>query len=231
MLRPHICFCAAVLCLIESGSLLAVPTLRIADGINPSILVQDESLLDQWKGLGKEGDVVWSGKIGLWKITALGGLTSNGNATLPAMNLNFQAFSSGAGTLFLSFSNDFLGPTSADVLGEYSATVGSSSSVAFGSQFSASNVLFVGTPLMTSQAFGTGASAAESFGSIDLPESYSLTQAVTIVHGGKRTSSGSFHLSTTAVPDPSGTLELLMFSLTAVGIAANRFRAKPRAAH
>ncbi|HLX70995.1 MAG TPA: PEP-CTERM sorting domain-containing protein [Verrucomicrobiae bacterium] len=83
----------------------------IYDGVNPLISVTDNGPGDSASSIGA---IVVETNVGVWALTINTGVTKPlvGSATSPVMDINLQAFSTGAGSLTLTFSDNGFGPAS-----------------------------------------------------------------------------------------------------------------------
>jgi hypothetical protein len=86
-------------------------TFTIFDGVNPLISVSDNAPGDENSA---PGAIVVQTNIGVWALTINTAITKPlvGSATSPVMDINLQAFSTAAGSLTLTFSDNGFGPAS-----------------------------------------------------------------------------------------------------------------------
>jgi hypothetical protein len=86
-------------------------TFTIFDGVNPLISVSDNAPGDENSA---PGAIVVQTNIGVWALTINTAITKPliGSATDPVMDINLQAFSTAAGSLTLTFSDNNFGPAS-----------------------------------------------------------------------------------------------------------------------
>lgn len=92
-----------------SLSARAAAVFTIYDGVNPLISVTDNGPGDSASPVGA---IVVETNVGVWSLTINTGVTKPlvGSDTSPVMDINVQAFSSAAGSLTLTFSDNNFGP-------------------------------------------------------------------------------------------------------------------------
>lgn len=218
---------AAVAC---AGSVQAVPTLQLSDGVNSVTLAQGGvpvlvgAAVTGGGGFAYDsstpGQVFWSGRVGAWSVNVTTGLTDPilGTPTRPHMDLNSVNNSTIASTLSLLWSDTDFGPSTGNALAKIGGTVnGGGGSLTFKTFGDAGNAVFgMTTPLTSLGAFGPGAFSGTANGpSLALLGGlYSLTEQVLLTHTAAGSSSFNAELE---VPDAGTTLVLLGSSLTLLG--------------
>lgn len=90
---------------------LGTANLIISDGVNPPIVIPDNSVDD---GSSMIGVITVVTNVGVWEQVIISSVTkpSTGSATSPIMDTSIQALSSGPGTLTVTFSDKNFGGTS-----------------------------------------------------------------------------------------------------------------------
>ena len=200
----------------------AVPVLTIYDGVNALISISDNGTGDEDATVGA---VQWSDSIGVWTINLDLGLTKPllGSATAPDMDLSFVAYSTGAGKLWVSLSDngfnyngsliDEIGGTTAGTVTDYVVegytTLDENLNITYG------NVVASQGP------FGPGAFSGTTYGSVSLDAETWLTIAVVIEHDGSGITTGDKHVH---VPDGGMTALLLGFGLLGLAASARRLK-------
>ena len=167
---------------------LATATLRLNDG-STTITVVDNGPSDEDVTFGK---IKYTGTVGAWSGTTTAATARDASSPIPNMDLNVSRISSSAGTLTVSFSDDFFGPTvgivSTPVTGTQSG--GANNKITYATQISDSNTLFDGTALTspynrtqtgtTSSSYNNGTPAPNV--AVVHGAYYALTQTITITH-------------------------------------------------
>jgi hypothetical protein len=197
----------------------AIPQLRIFDGTT-TLTVTDNDAND---ASSSNGVVTWNGTIGIWNINVDTGLTKPllGSASNPYLELNFVDFSSGAGTLTLSFTDTDFGPTFG---GAFSAIGGTTAgTIGYATYGGTSNTPFDTFNLLSSQGlFSAGSySGSAAGGSIANDGPYSLTQVITITHRSSGVSSGDAELR---VPEGGTSIAMLGMGICVLGLYGRRRR-------
>jgi hypothetical protein len=216
---------AAVLTASAITNAEGAASLRIRDGVNPQILIDDNQAGDLNPLLGV---ITYSSPIGVFIVDTGAGTTKpvQGSETAPLMTLSGTVVGIGAGTLEIAFSDtDFERPESGFSMGLFAANVGGAgTSISYDAFYDLGNVAFaVPFPIGSLGPFGPGAFLANTSG--DAPDGnglYSLTQFVTITYGA---GGGSTVFGATLIPEPA-LLSLFGLGLAGFGIAAKRRRVK-----
>lgn len=198
---------------------LAVPQLRVTDGVN-TVTISDSGAGDLQAAAGQ---VVFVGSVGNWTLNVHTGTTYPviGSLSNPMLDLSFNATSSGAGgTLWIYFSADGFGPTAGSTTAAIGGTIASGGSVTYNTYGGTNNTNFSVANQLTAQGpFAPGAfSGATTGGNISNAGPYALTQVVAITHGaGTFQSTGDALLT---VPESGTSILLLGAALTGVGLIA-----------
>ena len=214
---------AAVFSLSSPPHAHAITTLRLTDGVT-TITIADAGAGD---ANPVAGAVTFIGSIGSFSINNVTtGLSKPvlGSATLPFLDLNSVDVSGSAGTLTISFSDNFFGLTPGDVTANIGGTTGGT--VSYSTFADASNLLFgKSTPLTSQGPFGGPAFSGTSFADLGLLSPFSLTQEVVITHAsGVRATSFNAELKAQGVPDGGSTVGLLGLALVGLESLRRRFR-------
>lgn len=209
-------------------ALHAVPTLRLSDGAT-TVSITDDTASDQDylsdPGFQHTAGIVnFTGSVGSWTLNITTGVSkpAAGSAISPVMTLNsVNASSSAGGTLTISFSDDFFGPTTANMLANLGVSF-TSGTVSYTTYSDSANALFGMTTGLTSVGpLGPGSFNTSSTTSLALPSPYSLTMQVVIAHAANGTTSlAAGFQEGAAVPDGGSAVFLLGLSL--VALAAQR---------
>jgi len=212
-------------------ALHALPTLQLSDG-STTVSITDDTAFDQDylsdPGFQHTAGIVnFTGSVGNWTLNITTGVSkpAAGSAVSPVMTLNsVNASSSAGGTLTISFSDDFFGPTTASMLANLGVSF-TSGTVSYSTYSDSGNALFgMTTPLTSSGPLGPGSFNTASTTSLALPSPYSLTMQVVIGHAGNGTTSLAAGLQEgAAVPDGGSAIFLLGLSL--MGLTAQRWKA------
>jgi hypothetical protein len=199
----------------------ATPVLNLTDGA-VSVMITDGGAGD---ANPLAGVVTFIGQIGIWDLNVTTGTTKpfKGSADAPYLDLNsINANSTGAGTLFLRFSeNDFTRTGSANfgIGGTMNAPAGST--IAFDAYYSASNATLTLTDLIASLGpFGPGAFSGTASGSTGAGSPYSLSLYGAIYHTGPGLTSFDAELQ---VPEPG---IMLLLGCGLIGLWGFRKRTK-----
>lgn len=188
----------------------AVATLSLFDGTT-TINVTDGGGNDSNVNVGA---VTYNGSIGIWQINVSTGLTKPiiGSPMRPDMDLNSVDFSTGAGTLVITFTDtDFTLPFGSAIAAIGGTQNGGNSTI----RYETYQITGTSTNLLTSVGTLTSTpfAASASGNLIGTEGSYSLRQVVTITHTAAGTSSFDASLQ---VPDGGATAALLGLGLVAV---------------
>jgi hypothetical protein len=188
----------------------AALTLRLSDGVNPTVTVVDGD---------NDGVVVFNGAIGTWTINVTTGISKPnlGPATMDLNSVNVT--NSSGGTLTIDLSDDgFVGPHSGHVLGVGGTTSGSVSFMAAGGN---SNTLFDLSNASSVLNFNSSPYAGTALLPSGGNDPYSLTIRAVITHTGAGAT--SFNAELEPVPAPAG-LILAATALPFVGLLRRRLR-------
>ncbi len=208
----------------------AVPTMFISDGLGDWIKIeQGGSVLGVGYGTttidtSTPGMISYSGTIGNnWTVNLTTGSTKpiTGSPEKPYLDLNSVNLSSGAGDLYVFWSDTGFGPSSGTVLASISGTINGApgSTLGYSTYADLKDQARIMGELLTSQSFSAGAFSGNASG-VDLDtlgSPYSLTQFIAVHHD--EAGSTSYHAildPPTTVPDGGLTLALLGFALTGV---------------
>lgn len=221
-MRSVLLFGFAVMALVPAVQ--AVPTLQLSDG-STTVSITDDTAFDQDyfshpQFQHTSGIVNFAGSVGNWTLNITTGVSkpAAGSAVSPVMTLNsVNASSSAGGTLTISFSDDFFGPTTATMLANLGVTF-TSGTVSYSTYSDSGNALFGMTTGLTSTGpLGPGSFNTASSTSLNLPNPYSLTMQVVIGHAGSGTTSlAAGFQEGAAVPDGGSAVFLLGLSLMAM---------------
>ena len=206
---------------VACGGILIAPVMTVSDGINPTVIVLDNTSHDLNSGVGI---ITVSTNIGVWTLSISTGVTAPalGSFTNPVMDLVIQASSIGAGSLTYTFSDiGYSGKGTANaglsgqVISGAPATVGYS---VYGSTTDVTNAL---TTLLASTGPSSLPIATSASGVDNLTGPYSLTQVVQINASGA--SSVSIDASLNVVPEPAAA-ELAGLGVAFLAVFAARRR-------
>jgi hypothetical protein len=202
-------------CLVQSVN--AIPTLTLSDGINPPIVVTDGSALDSNT---LAGAVTFNGSLGTFILNVSTGLTKPlaGSASAPSIDLNSVDFSTAAGTLTITFTEDGFTAFPGTLTGAVGGTVGTGGSL--------TNIVMQNAlNLVTNGPFGPGPFSGSGSAALIDGAPYSLTQTAILTFGA-RGGSTSFDAmgSVPSVPDGGTTATMLGIGLLAVGAARRIYR-------
>ncbi|MFN0301265.1 MAG: PEP-CTERM sorting domain-containing protein [Burkholderiales bacterium] len=200
----------------------------LGNGVGVDLTISDGSLLDLFSST--TGLVGWAGTLGIWTGSIAFG-TSNAldvPTQVPEIHLTASGYSTGAGSLVISFSdNGFVGT---GALTHFLSGVGGANNpggtVSFSTYVDTANTLFGTTGPASTLLYGSsGLSGADFSGGSSVyslvPDApYALTLATTLNHTQRGTSSAD---GTLRVPEP-GTLGLLGAMLLAAGFVGTRRR-------
>ncbi|MEK0450695.1 MAG: hypothetical protein RL088_2963 [Verrucomicrobiota bacterium] len=212
---------AVGLLIVAPVTALAVPTIRVSDGVNAPLLVVDESGGDLSSGM--PGAVALAGIIyNGWTLDLVLGMSKplTGSATAADFSLYASAISSGAGSLKIQFSDDNFSP----ILGGYSLSYGGETAATSSSAYKAyvdnTNILFGGSLLAGS--IDSGAFSHNVSGSLAGAGPYSLTHEVQFTH--TSASSSSISAGFVSVPDGGSTIGMLGSLFVAVSAVRRKIR-------
>ncbi|MFM9882801.1 MAG: PEP-CTERM sorting domain-containing protein [Burkholderiales bacterium] len=221
--------CATILACGAMTAKAAVITIDDLSTPGVDLTIADGGLLDIFGST--TGLVGWAGTLGIWAGSIAFG-TSNSldvPAQAPELHLTASGYSTGAGSLVISFSdNGFVGT---GALTTFVSGVGGSNNpggtASFSTYMDTANNLFGTTGPTSTLLFGANGLSGADFSAGDntnvmMPNTsaYSLTLTTTLTHTQRGTSSAD---GTLRVPEP-GTLSLLGALLVAGGFVSSRRR-------
>ncbi len=180
----------------------AAATLSLYDGINPLISVSDNGPGDQNVSTG---GILVRTNVGVWYLSISSAVTKPlfGSATDPVMNLIISAYSSSAGSLSLTFSDNFFGPST----GTLNAFVdghlvsGAPTTVTYDVYGDPANVIAATTVHLASTGTSPLPTSATGLGPLTLGAPFSLTQIVQLQATGATGISANASFNVT-VPEP-----------------------------
>jgi hypothetical protein len=202
---------------------LAVPTIRVWDGVNAPLLIADESGGDS--GFGTSGMVAITGiTYNGWSLDLEYGLSKPlvGSATSPELSFYASAMSSGAGSLTIQFSDDGFGPVFGGYALSYAGETAATSSAAYKAYLDNTNMLFGGSVLASSVDSGSFNHDVQGIMASSGP--FSLTHEVRFTHAGGVNVSSSISANLVSVPDGGATIALLGSTFLALGAVRRKFR-------
>lgn len=192
---------------LVAGSVNALPTLYLDDGMGNTVTVTDGDALD---GSVIDGVVIYNGILGNFNVNVTTGITKPvlGSADVPRMDLNSVNLSSEqGGMIFLGFYED--GFYLSDGLTGFSSSIGGTTDgEVIAGAFLGGTPPFSymdGTELSFFE-FGTGAFSGETVWSGDPDEPFSIALLAQITQG--KGSITSFDFEVSAVPEPASMLLL-----------------------
>ena len=191
----------------------AVATLTVSDGTN-SITVLDQSA-DDTNPIEGVVTVVWTSPSTLWLSSVSVGTTypADGSPSMPYMDLNAVATSTGAGELTITFTQEGFTAGNAVFRSDVGGTLNERTLASFSATADGQAISDIG-PITSSGAFmGTDVSL---FASGTVP--YAITLQAVISHSERGTSSFDYQVQ---VPEP-GTVALLGLGLLGLGFARRR---------
>jgi hypothetical protein len=202
--------------LASAPSALAVSTLTLDDGpggLAPLIIV-DGGAGDSFAGV--PGTIAFVGSYGVFTINVTSGVSkpSIGSAANPQLSLDTQSVSSGAGTLYIQFSDDDFGPLSPSLNFGVDASVTSlapGGSVTWSTYGDSANAINGNDGIHAQSSFSTASTPfstsvlAPTGGPIGFP--YSLTAQMVITHTAAGTSNPDMVLA--SVPEGGSTAVML----------------------
>jgi hypothetical protein len=221
--------CATMLACAAMGAHAAAIWIDDPTTVGIDVVITDGGANDLFKWT--TGLVGWAGTLGIWTGSIAFG-TSNAldvPAQAPELHLTASGYSTGAGSLVISFSdNGFVGT---GALTNFVSGVGGSNNpggtVSFSTYVDTANNLFGTTgPSSTLLYSATGLSGADfsagdsTYSTVPNASPYSLTLTTTLTHTQRGTSSAD---GTLRVPEP-GTLSLLGAMLVGAGFVGSRRR-------
>ena len=205
--------------------------LKISDGINPTLTIGDNDLLNPGDIDPTVGVVTYIGSFGIWQINVTSGTSKpviGGPAKANLDLLSGLVSSGGAGSLTLELTDtDYLLPavwTNVTMISELSATT--DGTIQLDQSYDPDNSEFaVTTPgndlLLSSPSLGPGAVSDTQTGSALLVNPFSLTEKVVVTHSAVGDFT-SFDVESTVIPVPGAVL-LGMLGLSVAGIKLRRF--------
>ena len=163
----------------------AAATVSLYDGVNPLITVVDNGPGDL---TGTTGTITNYTNVGVWNVVSISVITKPffGSATDPVMDVNFQAYSTAAGSLRVVFSDNGFGPASGTVHARVDGHIvsGAPATASYSVYGDPANV--VGATTVPIASTGTTPLPGPQAGSglLTLPTPYSLTEVIQLVASG-----------------------------------------------
>lgn len=208
---------ATALTLTVSARASAIFTIN--DGVDPVISVADNTPGDL---SGSTGVIIVQTNVGVWALTIDTAITKPviGSATSPVMDINVQAYSTAAGNLTLTFSDNNFGPAMGFLNGTATGytVAGATSMASMNVWGDPANV-----PLAETQSILTlpptllplppGSLSVTGSGALTLNAPYSLTESATINASGATIVNLDASFNVTVTPEPS------VAALGALGLA------------
>lgn len=190
--------------------------IKVTDGVTTAIATDVDN----------DGIVSFVGSVGAWFINSVLGIANpaTGDEFTDVMHLNSVDVSNGAGTLTVMLTDTDMSKTNAPFMTTLGGATGGS--VSFATYMSSTNTAFdLETLLDSSGTFSGGGFSQNGSGGISTSGPYSLTQVVTITHGGGlRSTSFDYEIKVPeAVPEPM-TLTLVGAGLAGMGVFGRRKR-------
>lgn len=202
---------------LAASSLLAAQqanalAIKVTDGVNTVITTDADN----------DGLVSYAGSIGTWILSSVVGLANPfiGDEYTDTMHLDSVDVSNGAGTLTIMLTDTDMTKTKAPFVTSLGGVT--SGNISFATYMSATNTAFdLETLLGSSGSLSGGAFSQSGYGEISAAGPYSVTQVVTITHGGGlKTTSFNYEIK---VPEPM-TLALFGAGLIGMGFVGRRKR-------
>ena len=179
----------------------AIPILNLYDvGTSTGVSIVDGQIGLVSDANGTAGVITWIGSLGVWTVNVTTGITmpATGSALVPSLDLNSVDISSGAGTLWIWFSETGFGPFSGIVNSSVGGTTPGTTSF--------QTILGPSTIISSLGPFGGPAFSGSTSTPVSFPSGSTLELLGIITHGGPGTT--SFNTTAQGVPEP-GTLLLL----------------------
>lgn len=190
-------------------------TLKLDDGTNPAVMVQDGGVGDL---NSTDGAVTWLGSLGVWSVNVSTGIgyPVAGTLTWPYLDLNSVNVSTGAGTLTITLvQGGFTAPPPPAFLFQ----IGGTTQGVVNASACADPVISTCNDALLGPFSGGAFSGVTSFVKAIEDGTYEVGIQVTLNHGGAGTSSFDAELS--GVPEP-GTYALIGAGLLGLGLLRRR---------
>jgi hypothetical protein len=187
-----------------SISAKAQASFTIYDGVNPLITVSDNGPGDQ---SSVTGAIIVQTNVGVWALTINTAVTKPlvGSATSPVMDINLQAFSTAAGMLSLTFSDNNFGPAMGTVNASMSGNtvIGPTANAGMTVWGDQNNVVGGNSTFITTMGPSPLSSLFQaSTGPLTLNAPYTLTENTTVTSFGASIVNVDASFNVTPVPEP-----------------------------